>query len=123
MLGVYTALALETEEEALRLIQEEIARFLQDGPTKEETDRTREQAKANLLMGLESTSARMNHLARGELLMGKVTTPQEIVERLDAVTPEGVLALAHDILRPDMVSFSAVGRTRKLEEYKAILLP
>ena len=121
LLGIYTALVPETEEEALRLVQEEIERFVQDGPTKEEIDRTREQSKANLLMGLESTSARMNHLARGELLMGHVSTPQEIVDQLDSVTYESVLSLARAILRPSEVSFSAVGRVRKKEEYKALL--
>ncbi|MDR1736369.1 MAG: insulinase family protein [Oscillospiraceae bacterium] len=109
VLGVYTALGKETEKEALRLSLKVIGELREKGPTPEEVDRVREQIKANVLMGLESTSSRMHHLGQSELLMGKISTPDEIIERYDAVTREGILNLAGQILDTSAMSFSAVG--------------
>ena len=67
--AVYTALGRETEEEAIRTIVDTVKAFRDGGVTREELDRAREQSKANVLMGLESTQARMAHLGRSELMI------------------------------------------------------
>ena len=59
LLGVYVALGKDTERQALTLIREELVRIRESGVTEEELFRTKEQLKASLLMGLESTISRM----------------------------------------------------------------
>ena len=118
--GVYTALSKDTEAQALALILQIIRDFRQNGPTAAELDRCREQMKANVLMGLESTSARMNRLGQGELILGKVTSPDEIIERYDAVTREDVLRLAGQIFDEEKMSLSAVGEVDNTE-YEELL--
>jgi predicted Zn-dependent peptidase len=81
----------------------------------------REQTKANILMSLESTTSRMNALARGELFIGRALSTDEVIERYDAVTREDVLAAARRILRPESLSLSVVGRLRPEEEYMTLL--
>lgn len=115
--GVYTALGRETEREAMSVICDEIRKISQDGITEQELTRTREQTKANILMSLESTVSRMNSLARGELFLGRVESPEEIIERYDSVRSEDVCRLANELFQFDRASFSAVGRVSDKEEY------
>jgi predicted Zn-dependent peptidase len=119
--GVYVALGRETEDKAIKLIRQVIADFLEHGCTQEELDRTITQLKANLLMGLEGTTARMNGMARNEFLYGRQVEPEELIAGLEAVTCDDVLALARELLRDEAMSFSAVGKVRTEEEYRALL--
>ncbi len=115
LLGVYTALNKETEAQAIELTCEVLRRFAQNGPDKVEVERVREQMKANVLMGLESTSARMHHLGQNELILGNVPTPDEIISRYDAVSVESVHALAKQVLDFSKLSFSAVGNVENTD--------
>jgi len=121
LFGIYTATGTETEARALELINGEINRFLDEGPDAQEVERIREQTKASILLSLESTTSRMNSMARGELFTGKALTPDEVIERYDAVTREDVLAVARRILRPENRSLSVVGRLRSADEYAALI--
>lgn len=110
MFGVYTALSQSTQARAEVLIREEIDRFLQNGPTQEELDRTRDQIKTNLLMGLESTMTRMNRLAQATLFLGGAKPLEETIVRYDAVTREGVLEIARKLCGCGKMSRAVVGK-------------
>lgn len=118
---IYTALGKDTEADALSAILEVVADVAEHGVTPEELDRAREQSKANVIMGLESTQALMSHGGRSLLLTGSITTPEEILERYDAVTGEQVRDLAGRIFDFSALSLSAVGQVRSPEEYKKLL--
>ena len=98
-----------------------IREFLAQGPTDEELERAREQSKANVIMGLESTQARMSHAGRSLLFTGEILTPEQIIAAYDAVTRQDVMDLARDLFRWDRASLSAVGQVRSAEEYRALL--
>ncbi len=118
---IYTALGRETEEAALSTILEVVSRVADEGITQEELDRAREQSKANVLMGLESTQSLMNHMGRSLLLTDRITTPEEMLERYDSVTGEEIRALARKIFDFEALSLSAVGRVRSPEAYERLL--
>lgn len=120
-IGVYTALSRETEGQALETIRSVIEEFADRGPTQAELDRAREQSKANVLMGLESTQARMSSLGRGELLLGKVLDEDQVIARYDAVTRQDVRAMAQRLFDFRQSSLSAVGRVGSAEAYQALL--
>ena len=122
LLGIYAALSRESEAQALATILEVVDRLADHGPTQEELDRTREQSKASLLMGLESVQARMGHLGRSLLLLGRVPTPEQLLQAYDAVTAEGVRDLAQTLFRRSGLSLSAVGRAAPAEEYRALVV-
>lgn len=119
--GIYTALGRETEQEALSTIVNTVKEFADKGVTQAELDRAREQSKANVLMGLESTQAHMSNLGRSELLMGAVMEPDGIIAAYDAVTREDVRALAGELFDFSRASLSAVGRVGTEEDYRAFL--
>ncbi len=122
LLSIYTALNRDQEPKALDCIRHLLEDFLDHGPTQEELQLVREQSKANVLMGLESTTARMSHLARCLLREGRFLTPDDIIASYDAVTREEVLTLARETFDFDHLSFSAVGRVSDEETYRQLLL-
>lgn len=121
LFSVYTALGRQTEKEALRVIAEEINRLKETGVTEEELVRAREQVKANVLMGLESTGTRMNRLGRNELYFGHVPEPDEVIASYDSVTAADIRTLAESCLDFTKVSFSAVGKVESADVYKELL--
>jgi len=118
---IYTALNRETEEKALGTICRVVREFQREGPTEEELSRAREQAKANVIMGMESTQARMSHAGRSLLFSGKIMTQEEIIAAYDAVTREAVMELAEEIFDWEQLSLSAVGQVRTVEEYRKMV--
>ena len=123
LFSIYTALNREQEPKALDCIRGVLQDFLQNGPEPEELELVREQSKANVLMGLEATTARMSHLARCILREGKFLTPDDIIAAYDAVTADQVLTLARETFDFDRLSFSAVGKVSSEDTYRSLLLP
>lgn len=118
---IYTALNREMESKAIETICRVVREFTDQGPTTEELERAREQSKANVLMGLESTQARMSHAGRSLLFSGEILTADDIIAAYDAVTREDVMALAGELFQFDQASLSAVGKVAAAEEYAAML--
>lgn len=123
MFSIYVGLSQEQEQKAAGLIRDVLHEFCQNGPTEEELCRCREQMKSNMLMGLESTNARMNHLGRYELFTDRVMSPDELVAAYDAVTVEQVKALANTIFRFEDASICAVGNTGEEAYYQELIHP
>lgn len=121
LFSVYTALGKDTEREAISVIIDEIKRFKEFGVMQDELQRAREQVKANVLMGLESTSTRMNRLGRNELYFGQVLEPDEIIAAYDSVTAEDIQKLSAYCLDFSHVSFSGVGKVDTSDIYRTLL--
>lgn len=123
MFCIYTATSRETELRALQTIRQEIDRMVQQGVSQQELDRAKEQAKVNILMALESTSARMNDLARSELCdHGVFYTADERIETYQAITREEIRELAQELFDFSQASLSAVGRIGAQEDYRETIL-
>jgi predicted Zn-dependent peptidase len=121
LFGVYLALNKRAQTEALRVMLSELRRFAAEGPTPDELTRAIEQNMAGVLMGLESTTARMSFLGRGELLIGEIPSYDEIVERYAAVTRQEVHDLAASILDFGQMSLSAAGDVSPARVYRDIM--
>ena len=119
LFAIYTALGKETEGAALDTIAATVREFTAHGVTQAELDRAREQSKANVLMGLESTQAHMSNLGRSELLMGSVMEADDLIAAYDAVTRQDILRLAEKLFDFSRASLSAVGRVGTAESYGA----
>jgi predicted Zn-dependent peptidase len=111
----------ETELEALRAVKDVLTRFQEEGVSAQELGRVREMSKAGVLMGLEATTAHMNHMARSVLDGIKIMTVEEIIAAYDAVTAEDVQRMARKLFDWDKLGFSAVGRVSPEEEYRKVL--
>ncbi len=107
--GVYVGTRPDNVAKAMTVVGEELERFRQSGATAEELDRSRENVKGRILLGLESTTARMNRLGSSVLADMPLLTIDELEERIDAVTAEDVEALARELYAPERLSAAGVG--------------
>lgn len=121
LLGLYTAYGKETEGKALDALCRVTAQLAEHGPDADELERAREQAKANVLMGLESTQARMSHMGRSILLRGSVPDADAITAAYDAITVEQVKSLAREIFDFSKASLAVVGKVEDREQYQTAL--
>ena len=123
LFAVALAANRQSERRALGLTIDELRRIRDDGVTAAELERAREQVTASILMSLESSASRMNRLGYGELFLPRgALTPDELIERYEAVTLADVRSLAQRTLDFRRASLSAVGRVADGEEYRAALL-
>ena len=72
-----------------------------------------------MLMGLESSSARAEYMARQLLLFDRLIDTKEIVARIEAVTPEAVRTLAAQLMTASKPSVTVVGAGRKGADLRA----
>ena len=96
--NIYAGTNPENGEIVLREIQEQLKLFLENGMTEKEFKSAKAQLRGGYVLGLESSSGRMQSLGRGMLLFGKTRTPEETIAKIDAVTMDSVMALANRIL-------------------------
>jgi len=98
MLSVYAGTNPEMAVEVYGLILEEAKKLADEGMTKEEFTMAREQLKSGFILGLESTSARMQSIGRRMLLMNATRTETEVIDRVNAIRHEDVNAMMREIL-------------------------
>lgn len=99
--GLYTLYAGTSPqhvEVVLRMLREEVERVLADGVGDAEFEKAREQLKGGYILGLESTSSRMSSIGRSTLLLDRVRGEDEVLEKIRAVTPEGMMRIARRVM-------------------------
>ncbi len=98
MLSVYAGTNPDAAEEVYGLLLGEAKKLSSEGMTRDEFMMAREQLKAGYILGLESTSARMQSLGRRLLLLGNTRTETEVIDRVNAIDFDSTNALMHEIL-------------------------
>ncbi len=82
-------------------VDEEMARFAQEGPTPEEMERAQAQLEREWLDRLATVGGRADELCRATVLFGDPQLALTAVRRILAITPEEVRQVAAERLRPD----------------------
>jgi predicted Zn-dependent peptidase len=108
-ISVYAATSPENVPEVLKLALEEFAK-LKDLPIKEtELRRAKDQLKVSVMLGLESTSARMSNLARQEIFFGRQFTLDEALASIESVSAEVVQRIAHQAFCQEKLAVTVLG--------------
>ena len=107
--GLYVGTRPENVTQAMEVIGNELRRVAEEGVTKDELDRARENAKGRTTLAMESTNARMNRLGNSLLMDIPLLTLDEILAKIDAVTIEDVSELASSLFNPGRMSAAGVG--------------
>jgi predicted Zn-dependent peptidase len=104
LFGVYAGCAPGKADEVLSLARDEIAAIASAGVSDAEVARGKGMLKGSLVLGLEDTGSRMSRLAKGELLYEELLGVDQILARVEAVTPDDIRAVAADVLgrRPSL---------------------
>jgi predicted Zn-dependent peptidase len=104
----------------IEVVAGELRRVAVAAPTEAEVARAKAQIKAGMLMGLESSSARAEYMARQLLLFDKLIDTKEVVARIEAVTAEDARTLAAQLLTASRPSITVVGAGREGTRYAAM---
>jgi predicted Zn-dependent peptidase len=106
---IYAGTSPAQLDEVLTLALAELRRVVREPVSHEELQLAKDQAVASILLGLESTSARAGSLARQEITHGRRISPDEIIARLEAVTPEDMQRVARARFTSDTLALGALG--------------
>ena len=111
--GGYEAIYAATNPHNLRRVLDltlaELRSLKREGVTAEELENAKRAIKGSILLSLESTVSRMSGLARQEYYFGKQFTPDEIIERIEAVDLDDIRRIADVIVDPDSISLTLLG--------------
>jgi predicted Zn-dependent peptidase len=75
----------------------------------EELDRAKAQLKGNLMLSLESSTARMSNLARQEMYYDHFFGMNEIIQRIEAIQPEDVQRVSSEFFQPESIAVTVLG--------------
>jgi predicted Zn-dependent peptidase len=109
MIGIHLGVAPERGRDALRRVRDELVRLTDEGPGEDEVEAARAQLRGGMLIGQESVSNRMHHLAHDDLYRGRFFTIEEDVTRVMAVTRADVTTAARAFLAPGRFNVAALG--------------
>ncbi|MFC6579295.1 M16 family metallopeptidase [Planomonospora parontospora] len=96
--GVYVGCLPSKTDEVLKICREELLRVVADGFSEEEIARGKGQMRGGLVLGLEDTGSRMSRIGKGELVYDELLSVDEVLARIEAVTPEEISEVAADVL-------------------------
>ncbi|MBI5868648.1 MAG: insulinase family protein [candidate division Zixibacteria bacterium] len=107
--GVYFACDPKNTVRATDLVLKEMSRLATTPISATELADVKSQLKGNMILGLESTSARMHRLARHELYLGRHIPVEETMKEIDSVSATQLMALARDAFVTNRQALSVVG--------------
>ncbi|MGV1003711.1 MAG: M16 family metallopeptidase [Candidatus Nanopelagicales bacterium] len=103
--GLYAGCLPGKVDEVLELAGRELSDVAANGLTAVELERGKGQAKGQLVLGMEDSGSRMTRIGKADLTIGELPSLDCLLAQIDAVTPEQVQAVAHDLLdRPRALS-------------------
>ncbi len=107
--GLYVGTRAENLAETVRVLDAELARLRSEPATPEELVRAKENLKGRVLLGLESTGARMSRLGSETLAGAPLLSLDDVVAQIDAVTSADLEALAAELWDPARISVAGIG--------------
>jgi predicted Zn-dependent peptidase len=112
--GVYAGCEDNNVQEVINIIRCEFDRIFET-LREDEVHKAKTQINASLLMGLESSSSRMERMAHQFLQHKKFFTPQEITEKINAVTKKSVIEVAHRVFS-SVPTLAVIGNVNGIEK-------
>ncbi|MGN6251908.1 MAG: M16 family metallopeptidase [Marmoricola sp.] len=92
-------------EELLQVVRTELSKVAAGGLTDEELARGKGQLRGGLVLSLEDTGSRMTRLGESELFQTRLLAIEEVLDRIEGVTLDGVATLARQLFaQPEILA-------------------
>lgn len=114
-LSIYAGCANEAVAELIDVVVSEIRQMKAGGLDPVELRRAKDHLKGSLMLGLESTSSRMSHLARQEMYRDQTTGLDEMLASIEKVTADDVLQLADKFFTNGSLAVTVLGNVNGLQ--------
>lgn len=119
--AVYAGVDPKKAPEAIQALVEEMAKARADGVTDEELHKAKELSKGRLLLAMEDTRVVSGWLGGQEMRNGRIRTPDEVVDLIDAVTADDVRRVARSLLTDSRATMALVGPFRSDKRFARLL--
>jgi len=106
---IYSGIEHRNLLEVIKIIFDQLNRIKERIPTIDEVRRAKEYYKGQLLLALEKTMENMIWLGEYTVTNSKITSPKELIESVNKVTPDMVSKLVDEILTFDNLNLSIIG--------------
>ncbi|MBA2521048.1 MAG: insulinase family protein [Chloroflexia bacterium] len=106
---VYAGTDLERVEETITATVGELRKLRDEPVPADELRRTKDLRNGRLLMGLEDSRSVAGWIGSQEATYGEIRTPEQVMEKIEAVTVEEVQELAGELFRDERLSLALVG--------------
>jgi predicted Zn-dependent peptidase len=108
-LYVYAATDAPNFSKVLKSVLKELRDLKKTGISEEELRRAKDHLKGSLMLSLESTSSRMNRLAKHEMHLNAFLTMDQMLAAIDSVRHEEVQALLGDVIDEERLALTTYG--------------
>lgn len=109
LMATYVAVKPSNTRRVISAVFHEYESVRAGGVSKDELRDVKEHLKGRILLGLETSTARMMRMARNEIIYGRQISEKELLQRINAVTLDDVLDVANDALDSKRQSIVSLG--------------
>jgi predicted Zn-dependent peptidase len=120
-LVVYAGTAPENTEEVIALTLQEFRKMREQLVSSQELKRAKEYIKGSIMLGLESSSSRMTHLAQQMIYYGRFYKLEEILDAVERVAAREIRNLANRIFDPSYLALTALS-SRNAASLKSVTM-
>ena len=106
--------------DAVQTILEQVGQ-LRDGVPEEELEQAKRLSAGRLMLRMDDTRAVANWLGQSELLLGKLSSPDEVIGRINAVSTEDIRRVANRLLDDRKLNIAVVGPCRGRQRIRRML--
>lgn len=118
---IYTGLNSDYVCDAITIIKHEVDKFIKDGIDSEKLAKLKEQLKANYILGMENTTSRMFNNGKSMLFLNKVSTAQEIMDKIDDIDNKRIRLVMEKTLKLGIQSAAFVGKNVDIDTAENII--
>ncbi len=119
--GVHAGFDPDRAEEVLRAVLDELDRVVQEPVSSSELERARAYTRGRLELRMEETGAVAAWLGTGEILLPRILSVAEVVERLDAVSADDIQRVARRYMAPGLARVALLGPFRGAARFERIV--
>lgn len=109
---IYAGMNPEYAKKVKDLIYQELNLLLKNGISTDELNKSKEQLKGSYILGLESTSGRMNSIGKSELMLGRTYSPEEVLKKIENINMEKAEEIIKKVFKLDKIGMAAVGNLK-----------
>jgi predicted Zn-dependent peptidase len=109
LVGTYLSVKPANTGVAVRAVLNEYRKILKGEFKPDELRDTKEHIKGSILLGLETSAAKMMRMARNQTYFGRQVSERELIRSIDGVTPDQIVEVAEQILDPRRLTMVSMG--------------
>jgi predicted Zn-dependent peptidase len=114
-MGIYFSCSKDKLAHVLDSISSEFSLLKREGLEPGELDRVKRLIKGATVRRLESTENRMFRIGDAYVMTGKVKTVEEMIQEMEEITEDQILAIAEEMIRPEKICVAIHGPVADLD--------